>query len=239
MSRAGSRKGLALVLFPTVVLVAASVLVVMTLRIVEAYPRDPGGDFVVYWILLGLAVSSFLIYWPRLKAARDALEGLRLASPSQRLMGSLLARVPGVWAGLLFLAAALTWTLLNYRVDGFYTTPDTDSYASVGQAALTSSALWAGERPSTVPLAFRAFGMSVQVLNDPAAFPARARLFTQFESALSVASFVILGLAVASHVKSRALKSCALFLVVAFGMTIDVALWNRMLLSESLSASLL
>ena len=238
MSRAGSWRRIALGVFPIVGLAAITPILANVLRIVRAYPSDPDGNTVAYLILLALAVSAVVYDWPIAHAARDRPGDLR-RSRLELLLGALPTELPRAWAGLLFVGAALTWTLLNYRVDSVYTTPDTDSYASVGEAGLRSQAFWAGERPPTVPLVLRIFGLSTGVLNDPSSFPHHARVFTQFQSILSAAAFIVLGLAVASHVRHWWLKACALAIVAAFGMTMDVSQWNRMLTSESLSTSFL
>lgn len=137
---------------------------------------------------------------------------------------------------LILLAAGTIWTMLLFQLDGFYTTPDTIQYARVAAQPLGSTAFWFGERPISLPLIFKLFGF------HPGDLPLRpdttsAIRVTQFQAFFSLGSFVMLGLVLAAQVRSLWLKAASLFLIPLFGMTIDVGMWNRILLSESLSLS--
>jgi uncharacterized membrane protein len=194
---------------------------------VDSYPsgsRDSTGA--VLW--LSLAGSAALFIWFR---PRDDPGQAR----SRRVHGALLA--VRIWAAVAFIGGGLALVMLDYRLDDFYGTPDTAQYMRVAEAPITSEAFLAGERPFGLPLVLKAFGVtpSSRIL-----YPAspEVRRFTQFQALVSLASFLLLGLSTALHLRGRLLKVLAVVGCVGLATVIDVGHWNRMLLSESLTNSL-
>ncbi len=220
------------------VLLIADVLLLQVLRNVEAYPSQRAAMPLAPIILLSMVVSSLILYSGGLSCTPNGEKaGIQRA---MRVQGKRWSREGFVRlvAGFTFFVAAFAWMLLVYRVDGIYTTPDTFTYAAVAQAGPFSADFWAGARPFTLPLAFKVFGLTRDALGGPD-FLLRARAFTRFQALFSLLSFTALGLVAAWHVERRVLKSAMLTLIVALGLTLDVSQWNKMLLSESLTMSLM
>ena len=138
---------------------------------------------------------------------------------------------------LTFVLCTAVWMLWNYRVDGVLTWPDTEDYAQVAGESVLSAGFWAGGNPPGVALVFKAFGLTAEMLSDPR-FGAVSRRVTQFQTILSLFAVGSLAFSFASLLRHRWLRAAAVMAVVGFGLSMDVAQWNKMLLSESLSTSL-
>ncbi len=221
-----------------IVLLIADVLLLQVLRNVEAYPSQRTAVPLAPIILLSMAVSSLAFFTGALRRASNGLgAAVERAgrAPEERWLRAGFVRL---LAGFTFFAAAFAWMLLVYRVDGIYTTPDTLTYAQVAQAGPFSPDFWTGGRPFTLPLVFRVFGLTPGALGG-SVFLLRATAFTRFQALFSLLSFMTLGLVAAWQVKHPVLKSAMLTVMVALGLTLDVSQWNKMLLSESLTMSLM
>jgi len=208
--------------------------------IVEGYPSTPADTSFLIPLILTLCISAwFFSKRPGIFLLQDAKpDETSLIQDKENGQRGLLILLKTL-AGLTFFAAAFLWMMLMYRLDGFYITPDTYSYVRVAEIPVTSTSFWIGERPITLPILLKVFHINLATLNDPSfVVSSRAKLFTQFQALFSLASFSLLAVAVSSHIQSRFLRSIAATLTVTFAMLIDVAQWNRMLLSESVSLSL-
>jgi len=224
---------------PFLILVLLDGWLLFGFSIVERYPLAPAGYPFFFGILSALIISAwFFSRRPGIIILRDAEpdEGLEHAEEENGQTG--LDVLVKVLAGLTFFAAAFLWMMLMYRLDGFYITPDTFSYARVAEQPLGSGTFWAGERPISLPFLFQIFQINTTTLNDPTfVVSTQAKLFTQFQALLSIVSFTLLGLAASTHTKNRILRALIPTICVGFAMSIDVAQWNRMLVADSISLS--
>lgn len=198
---------------------------------VPAIEESSGSDIRGLMLLLGLAVAA-------------AGLGIRLQSRprnTQEYAGGVFSTVP--YGRIIHLAiplvlalGAILWMLLIYRVDEINVFPDTRSYARVADKSLLSTAFWAGERPFVIPLAFKLVGINVSAAEGQS-YLGQAGLLTQVQAVISLLAFAFLGLALASRIDRAWLRLVAIALIMAFGLSIDISMWNKILLSESLSTS--
>jgi len=121
-----------------------------------------------------------------------------------------------------------------FQLDGDQAFADTVGYLRVAELGLTEAGFLAGERPFTVPLIYKAVGLETGDPLDPQAM----RRATNFQLGFSVAAWVSLAAVVAWASHGRWNRLAGFGLVLAFGTSLDVAQWDRVLLSESVSASL-
>jgi len=102
---------------------------------------------------------------------------------------------------------------------------DSTSYATVAGHPLWSTGFWAGQRPPLAPLVLKMVGSSTG--------------FVAFQSLLAVAAWGLLAFTVGRLVPAGWRRVAAAWTVLAFASTTPVILWNRSVLSESLSLSIL
>ena len=117
---------------------------------------------------------------------------------------------------------------LFFRAGSFVYTPvrvtDTPTYEEVSAASLLSADFWAGARPFTVPTIWKLFG------DD------HVRIVVHLT--LSIVAWLALAAAVATAVQSKLVRRVGFSLVLLFGATTEIILWDPLLLSESVSLSL-
>jgi hypothetical protein len=102
---------------------------------------------------------------------------------------------------------------------------DSQSYAVVAGHPLWSTGFWAGQRPPLTPLLLKMVNSSTG--------------FTALQSLLAVAAWGLLAFTVGRLVPGGWRRVAAVWIVLAFASSTPVILWNRSVLSESLSLSLL
>jgi hypothetical protein len=102
---------------------------------------------------------------------------------------------------------------------------DTTSYAIVAGHSLLSTGFWAGQRPPAVPLLLKMVNSSYA--------------FTDLQSLIAVAAWGFLAFTVGRMVSPGWRRLVAVWTVLAFATSTPIVLWNRSVLSESLSLSLL
>ncbi len=134
--------------------------------------------------------------------------------------------------------AALYWTifltflalrLLVFRLDETRSYPDTLSYLSLAEAPVVDPSFWAGERPPALPLFYRLLGVTETRVEQAA--------IAQF--VLSVAAWTTLAAVIAARLRTSWLRPPAFGLLLLFALTEDISMWDRLLLSESISLSTL
>ncbi|HXM54756.1 MAG TPA: glycosyltransferase family 4 protein [Candidatus Dormibacteraeota bacterium] len=145
-----------------------------------------------------------------------------------RLLARPLA-ISGPGVGLWALAFLSLGVLL--RVYAFVTSPvmiysDTSVFTGMAARPFTDPRWWVGPRPPTVPLLYRLAGGGIE-----------GALVLQL--VLACAAWSLLALVVMRAVRTRWLKPVALALVLAFSLSREIAEWDRVALSESISLSLL
>jgi len=111
---------------------------------------------------------------------------------------------------------------------------DTPSYAAVAEEPLTASAFWVSRRPITLPLIYKILGINEGNYKKSAE---NSRV-GKFQAGLSILSWLVLGLSLASTLKTRWLKPLAFGLIAFFSLSLEISQWDRILLSESVSNSL-
>jgi hypothetical protein len=102
---------------------------------------------------------------------------------------------------------------------------DSKAYAAVASKSLWSTSFWAGQRPPLLPLLIKAFGSSSGLLTAQAVIGAMA--------------WGILALTVGRLAPPGGQRVFAIWVVLGFGTTLPVTMWNRSVLSESLAMSTL
>jgi hypothetical protein len=102
---------------------------------------------------------------------------------------------------------------------------DSMSYATVAANPVWSTGFWAGQRPPLVPLVLKLAGSATG--------------FTALQSVLAVGAWGFLAFTVGRLVPEGWRRVVAVWIVLGFATTTPITLWNRSVLSESLSLSLL
>jgi hypothetical protein len=213
-------------------------LLIWNFQVIQSYPNGPSAEPTGPSLAVALLIGA-LVFWFPLPGHRGGTSRISPAMSSDtKAEARVVTYVLRVWSSVVFLVAGMEGLLLVYRVDGYFTTSDTFEYARVGEAGLASAAFWAGQRPFTVPLAFKASGLTTTVLREASVW-FRVALFTQCQALLSLASFAFLALSAAYSMKVWWIRSISATALFAFGLTLDVSQWHKALLSESLSISLL
>jgi hypothetical protein len=100
---------------------------------------------------------------------------------------------------------------------------DTRSYDALAAKSLLSSGFWAGRKPPGFPLALKILGSHEAVV--------------AFQVAVGVVAWTVLACVVASFVRAGWPRVAALCIVLGFALTQQVAIWDRVMLSESLALS--
>lgn len=111
---------------------------------------------------------------------------------------------------------------------------DTTSYVNTAVQPITSLTFWAGERPFTIPLIYKLLRINLQNFNQYDGLSRAA----SFQSWFSTACWTLLGLALAKAVRKRWLGPLALGGVLFYSLSLEVGLWDSLLLSESITFSL-
>lgn len=102
---------------------------------------------------------------------------------------------------------------------------DTTVYRSISTEPLASRALWAGPRPPLVPLLLKVVGSPEAVVTT--------------QAVVAAVAWGVLAWTVGGLVPRGWRRVVAGFVVLGFAATLPVIMWNRSVLSESLSLSLL
>jgi hypothetical protein len=111
---------------------------------------------------------------------------------------------------------------------------DTYSYVAGAEKSLSDIEFWIGERSFTLPLIFKLLG--VTTLNYQSSLMMREVM--QFQTWLSIACWALLGLALGISIRDRWLGIGVFGTIVFFSLSLEISLWDSLLLSESVSLSL-
>jgi hypothetical protein len=123
-------------------------------------------------------------------------------------------------AGAVLFVTAVGWQAVAGRPSVWN---DTLVYRRVAVQPLTSSAFWSGSRPPLVPLVMKVVGSATG--------------FVAAQAVVSVVAWGLLAWAVGRTVPAGWRQATAVLVVLGFATTLPVLLWNRSVLSESLSLS--
>ena len=144
-----------------------------------------------------------------------------LSMPIRSRLPAPAAAYRGAWVVLVY--SALRYLALE-RHDHTY--GDSTGYHAAAQLPLFSVEFWAGLRSFTIPLFWKLLGN-----NEP--------LTTSAQFVISVVCWLVLAWAIAGLSNVRLVRWVACLLVLGLSLTGPVAQWDRALLSESLSYSLM
>lgn len=103
---------------------------------------------------------------------------------------------------------------------------DTDEYLAIASRPLFSPSFWIAEKPSGVPLFFKLLQNDLEMIF-------RAQLW------ISILSWGLLAFFVQNSVRFLWLKPLSFGLILAFGLSQNIIMWDPLILSESISISLL
>lgn len=116
-------------------------------------------------------------------------------------------------------AALRTWLAIGAPVSW----SDTLSYDVQASKSLLGARFWVGRKPPGFPLTLKLFGSHEAVV--------------AFHVAVAIAAWAVLAWVVASFARSGWPRLAALIAVLGLGVTQPVAIWDRVMLSESLTLS--
>lgn len=125
--------------------------------------------------------------------------------------------------------------LLYLEIDDPHAMRDSASYAQTSELPLSSLDFWMGSRPFTIPLFLKLFHFTeanhrtIQLL----------RPLARFQTLFSLVSWAIFAFVLAQTMRRRWFKLAVFGLVLTISLSIQVSLWDAILLAESLSYSLL
>lgn len=130
---------------------------------------------------------------------------------------TLLAAFSG-WCGY---ASFVLWNAFAGPPSGWN---DSKLYAAVAAKPLTSSAFWLGVRPPFIPLAMKIVGSSTG--------------FVVTQSIIAITAWTFLAWTTRRMLPPGWRRLLAWFAILGFASTLPIVLWNRSILSESLSLSI-
>ena len=120
-------------------------------------------------------------------------------------------------------------------VDDAHKMGDTLSYVTTAQYPLSSAYFWAGVRPFTLPLEIKLLGINLQNFAKMGEL-SRAAVFQLF---FSMVCWGMLALVLSQATRRRWLGATLFAITLSFSLSMEISLWDSLLLSESLTFSLL
>lgn len=140
---------------------------------------------------------------------------------------------------LAYLLVGFLFIIVKFYVFGQDQTriyPDTQSYSLAASHSILDKSFWVSLRPVTMPLVYKAFGLEGEVYQlDGAGFDRLVRV----QAFIAGTSWLVLAVTFSSGLRNRLLRFGSFSALLALGVSIDVSQWDRILLSESISISLL
>jgi len=124
--------------------------------------------------------------------------------------------------------------LLYPSVDAERVFRDTYSYVVAAEKPLSSAEFWVGERSFTLPLMFKLLGVNTQNFQANSIMSHVMRFQTWF----SILCLTFLGLTLGLSLRKRWLGIGAFGIILLFSLSLEISLWDSLILSESISLSL-
>ncbi len=143
---------------------------------------------------------------------------MTLTSTAGRRAGSISNDRVGAVVALVVFAALRCWLAIGKPVSW----SDTHSYDVQASKSLFSARFWAGRKPPGFPLLLKLVGSHETVI--------------VVQVALSIVAWALLAWVVASVARTGWPRLVALCAVLLFAVTTPIAIWDRVMLSESLAA---
>jgi hypothetical protein len=177
-------------------------------------------------------LSGLIILFYELGIAALILAGLILL---YRLAGKR-AGVVVYWLVILGITALFLILKLSYlKSDQPHTMRDSLSYVLTSREPLQSARFWVGLRPFTLPLVIKWMRINTNNYLASEELKQMIRLQTYF----SAVCWGLFAFSLTRVVRQRWLSAVLFGITLAFSLSVEVSLWDALLLSESLSFSLL
>jgi hypothetical protein len=141
-----------------------------------------------------------------------------------------------VGLGILYILAFILFLMLKLTYKEFCLERifrDSLSYVRVAELPFGMASFWAGERSWTLPLLYKILGVNSLNYELPNTMAMVAAVQTWF----SIVSWTLLAGATAVQLRNRWLGPLSFGMVLAFSASLEVSLWDTLMLSESLSLS--
>ncbi|MHC1740432.1 MAG: hypothetical protein AB9897_04905 [Anaerolineaceae bacterium] len=130
----------------------------------------------------------------------------------------------------IFVYAKLTIFHLDYH----RTWTDTLSYVSQAVQPITSANFWFGVRPFTLPLVYKIFGLNLVNYVQYQNFS----IIVHFQFLVGLIAWLVLAFAISTKFKNAVSKIVSVILIFLLCLGLQNSLWDKLMLSESLSNSL-
>jgi hypothetical protein len=147
-----------------------------------------------------------------------------------RHLGSVLMAITFAIIYILFLKGKFSYSEFN----GIQPYFDSRSYMEVADLPLTAPEFWAGQRAFTLPLFYKL--LDVHLADDWS--HAMMGKVSSTQIWLSIGCWTVLAFALVLRTRQRWLKPFAFGIMLLFGLNLEIGIWDRLMLSESLSFSL-
>ncbi len=112
---------------------------------------------------------------------------------------------------------------------------DTSSYVYTASIPMTKIQFWAGERPFTVPIFYKLAGYQISNFHDQEAM----NRIANYQRLFSILAWTIFAACFSFVIRNKLIKVVGFATMLLFGASIDIAQWDKAMLTESLSTSLL
>lgn len=178
-----------------------------------------------------LLVAGGLLYWVGLSALFFGLAlvlHLRLLPP--RLQAVMLALI---YLGIFLVYARFKVSFASFNAERVY--GDTITYVQTAERSLADFHFWFSDRSFSLPLLYKAAGMTSANFTEQDVM----QRVGDYQMWLSMAGWTLLALATAGSPRRRWLAPFAFTAILFFSLSLEVSLWDRMMLSEALSYALL
>lgn len=184
------------------------------------------GEYLGLMILVAGLSVLYIAGWSVLVAAFWIFIFQRDESDHQKWVSGITA------VALLFLFLLLKQSYLQSDAPRVFR--DTFAYVQSAEYRLDSAQFWAGTRSFSLPLFFKMLGTNTHNFQSSEQMN---RIF-HAQMALSMVSWGCLALVVGLNFSRQATQLAAFGIVLFFSLSLEVSLWDALLLSESLSSSL-
>lgn len=180
---------------------------------------------------LGLVATTDLsmgdLIWPQNTISKAQQRG--------KPISSILLIVPTCF----FISLVLSFVVAKFKLFQLYypaVWSDTYSYIRSASHPLDSLSFWAGGRPFMVPLIYKAFGISQASKLKSIVF---LESLTRFQVTFSCVAWLFFAWSFTMMFRKPVTKLIGFALLIGFSLSLDISQWDRILLSESYSLSLL
>ncbi len=121
-----------------------------------------------------------------------------------------------------------------YNLDAARYFNDTPGYVQASSYPLSDPNFWVGQRPFTVSLFYKMVGYTLQNYTNQGEMEQVGRI----QLLISIVTWTLLALSICFLMKKWALRFLAFAVVLMMGASLYITMWDRLMLSDSLSISL-